>query len=105
MRHRTVVVLACVALGLVGASRTLAQEAPPDGTPDIHGTWAGKGHATEIHLGGTEKNGSTELYPITLNIAQTGADTTIDVTISRSEGPLAYRLTGKVGRGRFWGQG
>jgi hypothetical protein len=26
-------------------------------------------------------------------------------TISRDEGPLAYRLVGEIGRGRFWAQG
>ena len=105
MRRRTLVVLACVTLGLAGMWRAIAQEPPPDGTPDIHGTWSGRAQAIEFHLGGTVKNGGSESYPITLDIAQTGADVTLDVTITRDEGPLAYRLTGKVGRGKFWAQG
>jgi hypothetical protein len=105
MRHRTVAVLACAVLALAGLGRAVAQEGPPDGTPDIHGTWKGKAHAMEFHLGGTEKNGVSEPYPITVDVSQTGAAITLDVTISRDEGPLVYRLVGEIGRGRFWAQG
>jgi len=52
MRHRTVAVLACTLLALAGLGRAFAQEPPPDGTPDIHGTWMGKAHAMEFHLSG-----------------------------------------------------
>ena len=93
MRHRTVAVLACTLLALAGLGRAFAQEPPPDGTPDIHGTWMGKAHAMEFHLSGTEKNGASEPYPITIAVSQTGADIVLDVTISRDEGPLVYRLT------------
>ena len=105
MRHRILAVSACAALVLAGAGHALAQEPPPDGKPDIHGSWMGRARATESHLSGTEKNGVAEPYPITFAIAQTGADITLDVTISRDEGPLVYRLTGKVGRGKFWAEG
>jgi len=105
MRRRALVVLACVTLGLSGMWPAIAQELPPDGKPDIHGTWSGKAQAIEFHLGGTEANGGAESYPITLDIAQTGADVTLGVTIMRDEGPLTYQLTGKVGRGKFWAQG
>jgi len=104
MHHRTLAVLACAAL-LAARGHVLAQEPPPDGQPDIHGTWSGKAHATEFHLSGTEKNGVVEPYPITVDIAQAGADITLDVTITRDEGPLVYRLTGKIGRGKLWAQG
>jgi hypothetical protein len=105
MRRRTLAVFTCVALGLAGMGRALAQEAPPDGKPDIHGTWSGRAQAIESHLGGTTKNGSSESYPITVDIAQTGADITLAVTITRDEGPLTFQLRGKVGRGKFWAQG
>jgi hypothetical protein len=105
MRHRTVAVLACAVLAFAASGRALGQEPPPDGTPDIHGTWMGKAHAMEFHLAGTEKNGVSEPYPITIDVSQTGADIVLDVTIKRDEGPLAYRLTGQIGRGRFWAQG
>ena len=105
MRRRMIVVFVCALLGFPAIRPALAQESPPDGMPDIHGTWSGKAQAVELHLGGTEKNGETEAYPLTLSVAQSGADITIDVTLMRDEGPLAYRLVGKVGRGRLWGQG
>jgi hypothetical protein len=105
MRRRSLAVLACAVLASAGLARALAQEPPPDGNPDIHGTWKGRAHAMELHLGGTEKNGVSEPYPITIDVSQTGADVVLDVTISRDEGDLAYRLTGKIGRGRFWAEG
>jgi len=105
MRHRTLAVLSCVAFGLAGMGRALAQEAPPDGKPDIHGTWSGRAQAIESHLGGTTKNGGAESYPIAVDIAQTGADITLAVTITRDEGPLTFQLRGKVGRGKLWAQG
>ena len=105
MHRRIAVLLVCAVLGIAGIRPALAQEPPADGKPDIHGTWNGKAQAIELHLGGTEKNGETESYPLTLTITQTGADITLDATLMREEGPLAYRLTGKVGRGKLWGQG
>ena len=63
MRHGLLVILVCAAVGAA-----LAQEGPPDGTPDIGGSWSGKAQAVELHLGGTEKNGDAESYPLTLSI-------------------------------------
>ncbi len=63
------VALASVTLALAGTSNAWAQEQepPPDGKPDIHGTWKGRAQALESHLGGTTKNGHVESYPIELD--------------------------------------
>jgi len=55
------VALASVTLALAGTSNAWAQEQepPPDGKPDIHGTWKGRAQALESHLGGPRRTATS----------------------------------------------
>ena len=101
MHRNALTSVAAASLVVAAALVALPRLHAASGTPDLTGTWTGVAKAKEFYLDPGEKNGKDH-FPITLAIAQTAGDATVNVTLSSDEGTQTFALTGKVGENSLW---
>jgi len=96
-QHLSFVVILLVFAGLVGA-----QNGPPDGTPDLTGTWVGsiKAKAWDQHANADDFGKGK--VPIRMDITQQGADITFRLIFEDDGEEREWEASGQIGNGNAW---
>jgi hypothetical protein len=98
IRHPTLLVLAlAVFAGLLGA-----QSGPPDGVPDLSGTWTGKLKIRAWDQSPSDDDTSKGNVPVRIDISQNAADITFRIYVEGDEGTREFVLAGQIGQGNAW---
>ncbi|MHC4471669.1 MAG: hypothetical protein ACYS99_11965, partial [Planctomycetota bacterium] len=88
-------------IGIAGAQNGEAPP-PPDGQPDISGTWIGKLKVKAWDQHASDDDKSRARLPVLIEITQNGEKITLALNFFTDVGPRRFVLTGEVGNGHFW---
>lgn len=97
LRNPTLLTIALVIL----AGLVVAQD-PPDGTPDISGTWLGTMKARSWDQSPSDDDSGKAKVPVRIDVTQNGADVTFRIYIESDEGTREFVLDGQIGQGNAW---